>query len=87
MDKFNALLQLFIAFGVHFNQISSTEIVVECPCDIVNSFDKVDLCQEVIIADPTTCGGWDEIRIHITYNPKYDCLDWLVVDYMEEERN
>ena len=81
MEKFIALIQLFTLLKVEFRQISSNEIVLECPCDIVNDFSKVDLCQSIIINDPTSCGGWDEIRVHITYNEQYDSLDWLVVDY------
>ena len=83
MEKFFELVRLLTLFKVDFKQISPVEIVLECPCDIVNSFDKVDLCQKNIINDPTTCGGWDEIRIHITYNEQHDSLDWLVVDYQE----
>lgn len=83
MEKFIALIQLFTLLKVEFCQISPNEIVLECPCNIVNDFSKVDLCQDAIINDPTTCGGWDEIRIHITYNKQYDSLDWLVVDYDE----
>lgn len=83
MEKFFELVRLLTLFKVDFKQISPIEIVLECPCDIVSSFDKVDLCQKNIINDPTTCGGWDEIRIHITYNEQYDSLDWLVVDYQE----
>ena len=83
MEKFNTLIQLFTLLKVKFQLISPVEIVLECPCDIVNSFDKVDLCQDTIINDPTTFSGWDEIRIHITYNEQYDSLDWLVVDYQE----
>ena len=81
MEKFIALIQLFTLLKVEFRQISSNEIVLECPCDIVNDFSKVDLCQSIIINDPTTCGGWDEIRVHIVYNEQYDSLDWLVLDY------
>ena len=81
MEKFIALIQLFTLLKVEFRQISSNEIVLECPCDIVNDFSKVDLCQSIIINDPTTCGGWDKIRVHIVYNEQYDSLDWLVVDY------
>ena len=81
MEKFIALIQLFTLLKVEFRQISSNEIVLECPCDIVNDFSKVDLCQSIIINDPTTCGGWDEIRVHIVYNEQYDSLDWRVVDY------
>ena len=85
MDKFIALIQLFTLLKVDFRQISPTEIVLDCPCDIVNSYEKVDLCQNIIINDPTTSGGWDEIRIHITYNADYDSLDWLVVDWIMED--
>ena len=85
MEKFIALIQLFTLLKVEFQQISPNEIVVECPCDIVNDFSKVDLCQDIIINDPTTRGGSDEIRVHISYNEKYDSLDWLVVDYGEDE--
>ena len=85
MEKFIALIQLFTRLKVEFQQISPNEIVVECPCDIVNDFSKVDLCQDVIINDPTTYGGSDEIRVHISYNERYDSLDWLVVDYGENE--
>ena len=81
MEKFIALIQLFTLLKVEFRQISPNEIVLECPCDIVNDFSNVDLCQSIIINDPTTCGGWDEIRVHIVYNEQYDSLDWLVVDY------
>lgn len=81
MEKFTTLIQLLTLLKVNFRQISSNEIVLECPCDIVDDFSKVDLCQEDIIDDPTTCCGWDEIRIHIAYNEQYDSLDWLVVDY------
>ena len=86
MEKFIALIQLFTLLKVEFQQISPNEIVLECPCDIVNNFSKIDLCQDVIINDPTTCGGSDEIRIHIAYNERYDSLDWLVVDYEEDEK-
>ena len=85
MEKFIALIKLFTLLKVEFHQISPNEIILECPCDIVNDFSKVDLCQNVIINDPTTCGRSDEIRIHITYNERYDSLDWLVVDYEEDE--
>ena len=85
MEKFIALIQLFTLLKVEFQQISPNEIVLECPCDIVNDFSKVDLCQDVIINDPATYGGSDEIRVHISYNEKYDSLDWLVVDYGEDE--
>lgn len=81
MEKFVALIQLFTLLKVEFHQISPNEIILKCPCDIVNDFSKVDLCQGAIINDPTTCGGWDEIRIHIAYNEQCDSLDWLVVDY------
>ena len=84
MEKFTALIRLLTLLKVEFQQISPDEIVLECPCDIVNDFAKVDLRQEIIINDPTTCGGWDEIRIHIAYNKEYDSLDWLVVDYQKE---
>jgi len=84
MEKFETLLQLLTMFGTVFTRISPTEIVVECPCDIVNHYAKVDLPQLAIIQDPTTGGGWDEIRIHIEYNAEYDSLDWLVVDVNEE---
>lgn len=86
MEKFIALIHLLTLLKVEFQQISPNEIVVECPCDIVNDFSKVDLCQDVIINDPTTCGGSDEIRVHISYNERYDSLDWLVVDYTEDEK-
>lgn len=80
MEKFEALLQLLSMFGTVFTRISPTEIVIECPCDIVNDDAKVDLPQLAIIQDATTCGGWDEIRIHIEYDAEYDSLNWLVVD-------
>lgn len=85
MEKFVALINLFTLLKVEFYQISPNEIILECPCDIVNDFSKVDLCQNVIINGLATCGGSDEIRIHISYNEKYDSLDWLVVDYREDE--
>jgi hypothetical protein len=81
MEKFTALIQLLTLLKVEFRQISPHEIVFECPCDIVDDFAKVDLCQEAIINDPTTCAGWDEIRVHIAYNEKHDSLDWLIVDH------
>jgi hypothetical protein len=84
MEKFIALIQLLTLLKVEFRQISADEIIVECPCDIVNDFAKVTLCQKTIIDDPTTCAGWDEICVHIAYNEKYDSLDWLVVDYQQE---
>lgn len=85
MKNFTALIQLLTLLKVNFQQIAPNEIVLACPCDIVNDYTKVDLCQDAIINDPTTSGGWDDIRIHITYNEKYDSLDWLVVDYYEED--
>lgn len=85
MEKFEALLQLLSIFDTAFTRISPTEIIIECPCDIVNSYDKVDLPQLAIIQDATTAGGWDEIRIHIEYDVEHNSLNWLVVDVIEEE--
>ena len=65
MEKFIALIQLFTLLKVEFQQISPNEIVLECPCDIVNDFSKVDLCQDVIINDPTTCG--DRMKFGFTF--------------------
>ena len=84
MEKFEALLKLLSMFDTTFTHISPTEIVIECPCDIVNDYAKVDLPQLAIIQDATTGGGWDEIRIHIEYDTKHDSLNWLVVDVNEE---
>ncbi len=84
MEKFETLLQLLSMLGTTFTRISPTEIVIECPCDIVNDYEKVDLPQLAIIQDTTTGGGWDEIRVHIEYDAKHDFLNWLVVDVNEE---
>lgn len=83
MEKFEALLQLLSALDTTFTRISPTEVVIMCPCDIVNSDAKVDLPSLAIIQDATTASGWDEIRIHIEYDAKHDALNWLVVDAVE----
>lgn len=80
MDKFNCLKNLLTLLGTEYTEITPTEIIVECPCDIVYDYDKIDLPQRQIINDPDTTGGSDEICIHIEYDEKNDSLNWLVVD-------
>lgn len=81
MNKFNKLKNLLTLLETEFTQITPTEIIIKCPCDIVNDYDKVNLPQRQIIDDPDTVGGNDEICIHIEYDEKNDYLNWLVVDY------
>ena len=79
MEKFNQLISLFTSLGVYFENISPTEIMVPCPCNVILEPEHLTLPMLELCEHPEVPVMTDEIYIRIGYDEKRDSLNWLVL--------
>lgn len=79
MEKFNQIISLFTSLGVYFENISPTEIMVPCPCNVALKSEHLTLPMLELCKNPEVPTMADEIYIRIGYDEKQDSLNWLVL--------